>query len=235
MISLRAVVLKRDGSLAKVYYLDYGNSESLSLSCLFTLPPSQVGGLPEHSTPFLVPHSDTYNVALAVANDSPTQLATQMLSVRCSVYQWPELGDSERARARARLEAYTSRTLGCRVVATEGGSFTSASTLVQLYEDNKDLGQEIRLWVARQGQEEREGEQRSWDKATAYQETSLGSGCEVAALLLLPPSLPPSLRQVYLSYRGQGPQHFFVSRADKAAALARLMEEVSGGGDFAGV
>ena len=35
-------------------------------------------------------------------------------------------------------------TVYCRVVSTEGGSFTSARTLVQLYEDNKDLGQEIR-------------------------------------------------------------------------------------------
>ena len=31
---------------------------------------------------------------------------------------------------------------------------------------------------------------------------------------------------MYLSYHGLGPQHFFVSRADQAPALARLMEEV---------
>ena len=36
----RAVVLKRDGALAKVYYLDYGNSESLPLSSIFALPPA---------------------------------------------------------------------------------------------------------------------------------------------------------------------------------------------------
>ena len=39
---LRAVVLKRDGALAKVYYLDYGNSESLSLGSIFTMPPNQL-------------------------------------------------------------------------------------------------------------------------------------------------------------------------------------------------
>ena len=38
----RAVVLKRDGHLAKVYYLDYGNSESLALHSIFCLPPSQL-------------------------------------------------------------------------------------------------------------------------------------------------------------------------------------------------
>ena len=34
--------------------------------------------------------------------------------------------------------------------------------------------------------------------------------------------------QVYLSYHGLGPHHFYVSRADQAPALARLMEEVGG-------
>ena len=38
----RAVVLKRDGALAKVYYLDYGNSESLSLGSIFSMPPNQL-------------------------------------------------------------------------------------------------------------------------------------------------------------------------------------------------
>ena len=38
----RAVVLKRDGALAKVYYLDYGNSESLSLGSIFSMPPGQL-------------------------------------------------------------------------------------------------------------------------------------------------------------------------------------------------
>ena len=32
--------------------------------------------------------------------------------------------------------------------------------------------------------------------------------------------------KVYLSFHGLGPHHFFVSRADQAPALARLMEEV---------
>ena len=37
----------------------------------------------------------------------------------------------------------------------------------------------------------------------------------------------PTSYQVYLSYHGLGPHHFYVSRADQAPALARLMEEVS--------
>lgn len=40
--NLRAVVLKRDGALAKVYYLDYGNSESLALGSIFSIPPLQL-------------------------------------------------------------------------------------------------------------------------------------------------------------------------------------------------
>ena len=36
------MVLKRDGALAKVYYLDYGNSESLALGSIFTIPPIQL-------------------------------------------------------------------------------------------------------------------------------------------------------------------------------------------------
>ena len=35
-------MLKRDGALAKVYYLDYGNSESLALGSIFTIPPIQL-------------------------------------------------------------------------------------------------------------------------------------------------------------------------------------------------
>ena len=68
-----------------------------------------------------------------------------------------------------------------------------------------------RCLVARQNQQDRNGgDSRSWDRATVYEEAQLGSGCEV-----------------YLSYRGQGLVHFYVSRADQASALARLMEEVA--------
>ena len=35
-------MLKRDGAQAKVYYLDYGNSESLALDQLYTLPIDQL-------------------------------------------------------------------------------------------------------------------------------------------------------------------------------------------------
>ena len=181
-------MLKRDGPLAKVYYLDYGNSESLPLSSIFAIPPAQ--------------------------------LATQMLSVRCrchlasthptssplrtslpSVYQWPELGEEERARARARLDSYTSSALSCRVVSTEGDSFTSARTLVQLYLDSKDLGEELRAWALRPEEPARE---------VGYSPASLGAACEV-----------------FLSYQGRGPHSFHVQRADQAQGLARLMEEVS--------
>ena len=72
----RAVVLKKDSS-AKVYYLDYGNSEQVRLENVFSMPGDQ--------------------------------LATQMLSVRCSVYQWPALPDTDRQRARLRLESYSDK------------------------------------------------------------------------------------------------------------------------------
>ena len=72
----RAVVLKKDSS-AKVYYLDYGNSEQVRLENVFSMPGDQ--------------------------------LATQMLSVRCSVYQWPVLPDTDRQRARLRLESYSDK------------------------------------------------------------------------------------------------------------------------------
>ena len=42
---------------------------------------------------------------------------------------------------------------------------------------NKDSGQEIRLWVARQG--EREERENSWEQAASYKPATLGSGCEV--------------------------------------------------------
>jgi hypothetical protein len=79
----RAVVLKRDGQLAKVYYLDYGNSESLPLASVFSLPAGQQ--------------------------------TSQMLSVRCSVHQWPPgLGEAERASAKTKMDSYLSETLNCR-------------------------------------------------------------------------------------------------------------------------
>ena len=72
----RAVVLKKDSS-AKVYYLDYGNSEQVRLESVYSMPGAQ--------------------------------LATQMLSVRCSVFQWPTLSESDKQRARLRLESYSDK------------------------------------------------------------------------------------------------------------------------------
>ena len=72
----RAVVLKKDSS-AKVYYLDYGNSEQVRLEEVYSMPGDQ--------------------------------LATQMLSVRCSVYQWPSVSSEDRQRARLRLESYSDK------------------------------------------------------------------------------------------------------------------------------
>ena len=37
------------------------------------------------------------------------QLATQMLSVRCSVFQWPALSREDRQKARLRLESYSDK------------------------------------------------------------------------------------------------------------------------------
>ena len=97
----RAVVLKRDSTTAKVYYLDYGNSEQVQ--CLLSTVNSLHGG------PAQVPLERVYGIPAA-------QLATQMLSVRCSVYQWPQLAEVDRARARQLLERHTGRALQCRVV-----------------------------------------------------------------------------------------------------------------------
>ena len=101
--------------------------------------------------------------------------------------------------------------------------------------DNEDGGdednecQEIRLWVARQGQQEERESFR--DQSLSYKQATLGTGCEVALssfpnFPLLPFPSSSSYSQVYLSYHGLGPHHFYVSRADQAPALARLMEEV---------
>ena len=169
----RAVVLKKDSS-AKVYYLDYGNSEQVALDKVFTLP-----------------------------ND---QLSTQMLSVRCSIYQWPVLSAQEKQRARLRLETYCDRVLQCRVVSTEtGGSFASARTLVQLYEDGQDIGQEIRLWLARPSDEFRPGP----------------AGEEGFGYLTL-----TGVTDVYLVHPDQGPLEFYVSRVDTSAALSSVMREI---------
>ena len=60
-------------------------------------------------------------------------------------------------------------------------------------------------------------------RGARYEEALLGAGCEVSSA---GPLVCYGPVQVYLSYKGQGPQHFFVSRADQASALAGLMEEV---------
>jgi len=175
----RAVVLKRD-SLAKVYYLDYGNSEVLPLESVYAIPPGQ--------------------------------LATQMLSVRCSVYQWPELGQGDRQRAKDRLDTMNDRVLQCRVVSAEGGSFASARTVVQLYEDGQDIGQEIRLWLARQNQGVGDN-LADWGLTSqgkmAYSSMNMTGVCEV-----------------YLSHPGTGPEQFYVTRADSSSSLSGLMREV---------
>ena len=94
--------------------------------------------------------------------------------------------------------------------------------------------QEMRLWVARQGEQEEMESSSSWEQPApaSYKPATLGSGCEVK-LDFSSLSFSPSFYffhscwyKVYLSYHGLGPQHFFVSRADQAPALARLMEEV---------
>ena len=175
----RAVVLKRD-TLAKVYYLDYGNSEVLPLDAVYAIPPQQ--------------------------------LATQMLSVRCSVYQWPELSQGDRQKAKARLDTLCDRVLQCRVVSAEGGSFASARTVVQLYEDGQDIGQEIRLWLARQGQ----GGVDSMCDWGGGGQGRVGYSTQVLS----------GVCDVYLSYPGTGPDLFYVTRADSSAALAGLMREV---------
>ena len=84
--------------------------------------------------------------------------------------------------------------------------------------------------MSRQGQQEERESSR--EQSFSYKQATLGTGCEVslssvthilAVFFLL---LILTCSQVYLSYHGLGPHHFYVSRADQAPALARLMEEV---------
>ena len=158
-------------------------------------------------------------------------------------------------------------------MSTEGGSFTSARTIVQLFLDNKDLGQVMvvlvmvlqnrwwrwwwwwwwwwwwsvephqqGLWSGdptvggSQGWAGREGELLG--AGCFLQTCHLGVGLwGVTTMLPFLSHWPchtthlrtciPTSYQVYLSYHGLGPHHFYVSRADQAPALARLMEEVS--------
>ena len=172
----RAVVLKKDSS-AKVYYLDFGNSEQVPLDRVYAMPGDQ--------------------------------LATQMLSVRCSIYQWPGLGPKERQRAKVRLETFCDRVLQCRVVSTEtGGSFASARTMVQLYEDSQDIGQEIRLWLARPS-----------DASDTWSAGS-GGGAGYGHLTI------SGTCDVYLSHPTYGPAEFYVSRCDTSSALTAVMRDI---------
>ena len=172
----RAVVLKKDSS-AKVYYLDFGNSEQVPLDRVYAMPSEQ--------------------------------LATQMLSVRCSIYQWPSLAPGERQRAKLRLETFCDRVIQCRVVSTEtGASFSSAKTIVQLYEDGQDIGQEIRLWLARPS-EATETWRSGPGGVASYGHLTITGTCDV-----------------YLSHPTNGPAEFYVSRCDTSAALAAVMRDI---------
>ena len=105
------------------------------------------------------------------------------------------------------------------------GELTRAALYCNVQSTAQQLTNVSRLWVGRQGQEGRTGSPGGWDSAAGarYEEALLGAGCEVSSA---GPLVCYGPVQVYLSYKGQGPQHFFVSRADQASALAGLMEEV---------
>ena len=88
-----------------------------------------------------------------------------------------------------------------------GGSFASARTVIQLYDDKEDIGQGIRLWLTRPGQVEDWRPEGAGSSSFSY--VTLSGSCEV-----------------YLSHPGTGPAEFYVSRADSSAALAAVMRDI---------
>ena len=83
---------------------------------------------------------------------------------------------------------------------------------MQLYEDGQDIGQEIRLWLARQNQGVGDN-LADWGLTSqgkmAYSSMNMTGVCEV-----------------YLSHPGTGPEQFYVTRADSSSSLSGLMREV---------
>ena len=142
-------------------------------------------------------------------------LSSNLSTPRALTSQWPELGQGDRQRAKARLDTFTDRVLQCRVVSAEGGSFASARTVVQLYEEGQDIGQEIRLWLARQNQ--------GGGDSVGDWRARPGAGQSRVSYSSLTMT---GVSDVYLSYPGTGPGQFYVTRADSSAALAGLMREV---------
>ena len=78
---------------------------------------------------------------------------------------------------------------------------------MQLYDDSQDIGQEIRLWLARPGNVEDWKPEGAGSSSFSY--VTISGDCEV-----------------FLSHPGSGPAEFYVSRADSSAALSAVMRDI---------
>ena len=78
---------------------------------------------------------------------------------------------------------------------------------MQLYDDSLDIGQEIRLWLAKPGKVEDWKPEGSGSSGFSY--VTISGQCEV-----------------FLSHPGSGPADFYVSRADSSAALSAVMRDI---------
>lgn len=67
-----------------------------------------------------------------------------MMSVQCSLYQWPDLQEGLKRLAKKQLDTFADRALNCRVMSVESGGRAGPRNVVQLYEDSVDIGQEMR-------------------------------------------------------------------------------------------
>lgn len=70
--------------------------------------------------------------------------STEMMSVQCSLYQWPDLQEGLKRLAKKQLDTFADRALNCRVMSVESGGRAGPRNVVQLYEDSVDIGQEMR-------------------------------------------------------------------------------------------
>lgn len=163
---------------------------------------------------------------------------TQMLSVECTLYQWPELTGDAKELARNKFESFSDRSLNCRVMAIEQEGRIGTRNIVQLYEDAQDIGQELRLWVARQqsgGQmvadQQRGAASPQHQLPTTHHsqhQWSQGSGVQMArgTISYTQVELVGTV-DVFLSYHGRGPSKFYVQRADTTQQIQQIMREVA--------
>jgi len=156
-----------------------------------------------------------------------TFLQPQILSLSCSLYQWPDhLPESANTAAKKRLETFTDRPLNCRVMSLEQGGVQGPRNVIQLYEDNVDIGAELRNWISRQlpaggnggGGDQNGGAHLQWPK--------LSGGSSRCAMPYSQVELVGTV-DVFLSFQGKGPSLFYVQRADTTKQVQQIMKEIA--------